>query len=39
MKLLEECEGPYVIKGKVSPVVCVTNIDGEVEHVVNMKPF
>jgi hypothetical protein len=39
MKLLEECEGPYVIKEKVSLVVCVTNIDGEVEHVVNMKPF
>ena len=39
MRLLEKCEEPYVIKDKVSPVVCVTNIDGEVEHIVNMKPF
>ena len=39
MRLLEECEGPYVIKDKVSPVVCVTNLDGEVEHVVNKKLF
>ena len=39
MKLLEECEEPYVINENVSPVVCVTNIDGEVEHVVNKKLF
>ena len=41
MKLLEECKGPYVIKEKVSPVVCVTNIDGKFErvHAVNMKLF
>jgi hypothetical protein len=39
MRLLEECEGPYVIKDKVSPVVWVTNIDGEVEYVVNKKLF
>ena len=41
MKLLERYEGPYVIKEKVSPVVYVTVIDGEVKrvHAVNMKPF
>jgi len=41
MKLMERYEGPYVIKEKISPVVYVTEIDGEVKrvHAVNMKPF
>jgi hypothetical protein len=41
MELWERCELHYVIKEKVSPVVYVTEIDGEVKrvHAVNMKPF